>query len=291
MSLFSGIGAFEKALANLSIAYELVAFSEIDKFAAKSYALLYDESASKNLGDIRNIDTAMLPKDIDLLTYGFPCTSLSIAGAMKGFRNDDGSLTSSGLFIEALRIIEAVKPKIAIAENVKALVSKRFTNEFAFVLNSLENAGYNNYHKVLRAQEFGVPQNRERVFIVSIRQDIDRGFEFPTVNPVKCRLADVLEDDVPEKYYLSAKMVAGFRLKEQKRPDLGFKFKVTNPEDAAACIIATYGKCAAMNCYVAGCLNYFNYKKDDRVYSPDGLGPTLTTMQGGYSHPKILLEG
>lgn len=141
LSLFSGIGAFESALRNLNIDYELVGFSEIDKYAVKSYCAIHNISENKNLADITKIDETKLPSDIDLLTYGFPCQDISIAGKQKGFYNQDGSVTRSGLFFDALRLIQATKPKIAIAENVKNLVSKKFKNEFEVVLSSLEQAG------------------------------------------------------------------------------------------------------------------------------------------------------
>lgn len=210
LSLFSGIGAFEKALDRLNIQYELVAFSEIDKYAIKSYCAIHGVDESMNLGDITKIDEKSLPKDIDLITYGFPCQDISLAGKQKGMFNEDGTQTRSGLFFEALRIIEATKPKIAIAENVKNLTGKKFKEQFELVLKSLEQAGYNNYWKVLNAKDYGIPQNRERVFIVSIRKDIDDGrFEFPEGFPLKLRLKDMLDAEVDEKFYLSNKGVNG----------------------------------------------------------------------------------
>lgn len=204
LSLFSGIGAFEKALDNLEVPYELTAFCEFDKYAVKSYCAIHNTDESKNLGDITKVDETKLPKDLDILTYGFPCQDISLAGKQKGLFNEDGTQTRSGLFFEALRIIEATKPKIAIAENVKNLLSKKFNAQFQVVLASLEHAGYNNYYQVLNAKDYGVPQNRERVFIVSIRKDIDTGiFEFPEAFPLDKRLKDVLEEVVDEKYYLS----------------------------------------------------------------------------------------
>ena len=180
LSLFSGIGAFEKALKNLEIPFELVGFSEIDKYAVKSYCAIHNVSDALNLGDITKVDTKTLPENIDLITYGFPCQDISLAGKQQGLFNEDGTKTRSGLFFEALRIIEDVKPKIAIAENVKNLTSKKFNAQFQIVLQSLEDAGYNNYWAVLNLKDFGIPQNRERVFIVSIRKDVDTGcFEFP----------------------------------------------------------------------------------------------------------------
>lgn len=213
LSLFSGIGAFEKALDNLGIKYELVNYCEIDKYASLSYSLIHNVSESKNLGDITKVDTSKFPKDIDLITYGFPCQDISLAGKQQGFQKDDGSTTRSGLFFEALRIIEDTKPRIAIAENVKNLVSNKFNKEFNIVLNSLEKAGYNSYFEVLNSKDFGIPQNRERVFIVSIRKDIDKfnffePFMFPRKQELKLRLKDLLESQVDEKYYLSDNFIS-----------------------------------------------------------------------------------
>ena len=207
LSLFSGIGAFEAALDNIGIDFELVGYCEIDKYASKSYSAIHGVPESMNYGDITKIDEKKLPKDIDLITYGFPCQDISLAGKQKGLFNEDGTQTRSGLFFEALRIIEETKPKIAIAENVKNLVGKKFKEQFEIVLKSLEEAGYNNYWKVLNSKDYGIPQNRERVFIVSIRKDIDTGiFEFPKPYELKLRLKDLLEDEVDEKFYLSDKM-------------------------------------------------------------------------------------
>lgn len=209
LSLFSGIGAFEKALDRLGVEYDLVNYCEIDRYASKAYSLIHGVPENLNLGDITKVDADSLPKDIDLITYGFPCQDISNAGKMKGLFNEDGTQTRSGLFFEALRIIEDTKPKYAIAENVKNLTSKKFNAQFQVVLASLESAGYNNYWKVLNAKDYGIPQNRERVFIVSIRQDIDDGsFEFPQPEVLICRLKDMLEKEVDEKYYMSEKAIS-----------------------------------------------------------------------------------
>lgn len=205
LSLFSGIGAFEKALDRLKINYELVGFSEIDKHAVASYCAIHDVQESMNLGDITKIDEKALPKDIDLVTYGFPCQDISLAGKQKGLFNEDGTQTRSGLFFDALRIIEATQPRVAIAENVKNLTSQRFSEQFEIVLDSLGQAGYNNYWQVLNAKDYGIPQNRERVFIVSIRKDMDTGcFRFPEGFPLQLRLKDMLENEVSENFYLKS---------------------------------------------------------------------------------------
>ena len=209
LSLFSGVGAFEKALVNLGIPYELVAYCEIDKYASKSYSVIHNVPETMNLGDITKVNEKELPKDIDLVTYGFPCQDISLSGKQKGLFNEDGTKTRSGLFFEALRIIEETQPKVAIAENVKNLTSKKFSEQFKIVLDSLEQAGYNNYWQVLNAKDFGIPQNRERVFIVSIRKDIDTGFfRFPKGFPLKLRLKDLLDFEVEEKYYMSDKAIS-----------------------------------------------------------------------------------
>ena len=252
LSLFSGIGAFEKALDYLNINYELVNYCEIDKYASKAYSLIHNVSEDMNLGDITKVDTSKLPKDIDLITYGFPCQDISLAGKQQGMFNNDGSKTRSGLFFEALRIIEDTKPKIAIAENVKNLVSKKFNAQFQAVLQSLEEAGYNNYWKVLNAKDFGIPQNRERVFIVSIREDIDPGsFEFPKPFELKLRLKDIFEDEVDEKYFLSDKMIEYIIADNEKWE--GSKKSVVN-KSVATCITTGEGtrRCDALNYIVEG---------------------------------------
>lgn len=226
LSLFSGIGAFEKALKNLGVEFELIGFSEIDKYAVKSYCAVHGVDPSLNLGDITKIDEKNLPKDIDLLTYGFPCQDISNAGKQKGFLDDNGQLTRSGLFFDAHRIIEGCKPKVAIAENVKALTGKRFKEEFSLVLSSLEEAGYENYWKVLNAKDFGVPQNRERVFIVSIRKDIKMEFEFPLGFPLEIRLKDILEDEVDEHFYLPQERVERLILHKERNKANGNGFGV-----------------------------------------------------------------
>lgn len=257
ISLFSGIGAFEKALDNLNIPYELIGYCEIDKYASKSYAAIHSVPESMNLGDITKIDEKALPTNIDLVTYGFPCQDISLAGKQKGLFNEDGTQTRSGLFFEALRIIEATKPKVAIAENVKNLTSKKFNAQFQIVLESLEQAGYNNYWQVLNAKDFGIPQNRERVFIVSIRKDIDTGcFQFPKGFPLELRLKDMLEDEVDEKYYLKPKDTDVFKMFDLISKDSNGCIQVGNLERPTT------------------------HEFSNRVYSPDGIARTLMGSGG-----------
>lgn len=240
LSLFSGIGAFEKALTNLSIPYELVGYCEIDKHASKAYSVIHNVSEDMNLQDVTKIDFLSVEDDVDLITYGFPCQDISNAGKQRGFTDEEGNRTRSGLFFEALRIIEDYQPKFAIAENVKALTSKKFTSEFKTVLDSLDEVGYNNYYQVLNAKDFGIPQNRERVFIISIRKDIDRGFSFPQPIPLELRLKDLLEDEVDEKFYISNDTLNKLVVNLEPKELTGVDKSVNNPTliDIANCITA-----------------------------------------------------
>lgn len=308
LSLFSGIGAFEKALDRLNINYELVNYCEIDKYASKAYAMMHDCDESLNLGDITKIDTTALPNDIDLITYGFPCQDISLAGKQKGFE-EDGERTRSGLFFEALRIIEDTKPRIAIAENVKNLTSKKFQKEFDIVLTSLEQAGYNNYWQVLNAKDYGIPQNRERVFIVSIRKDIDNGmFKFPEGFELEFRLKDMLEDGVDEKYYISNEMIeyiSAKGTKNFKNCDSRINLEVARP------LTTDQNKRAGTTNYLSdGLPENFDLSAIDikavrkygifdtetskhqagSVWDKEGLAPTLDTMQGGYRQPCIEIK-
>ena len=217
LSLFSGIGTFEKALENLDIEHELVGFSEIDKYAIESYSAIHGVNTDLNLGDVSKIKNEDTPK-ADLVTYGFPCQDISIAGNQAGIKEG----TRSGLLYEAERIINHIKPKFAIAENVKNLVSKRHREDFEKLLERLDNYGYNNYWEVLNAKDYGIPQNRERVFVVSIRKDIGtRDFKFPEPLNSGLRLKDLLEGEVEDKYYIESEKVNELVKGLKDNPTLG----------------------------------------------------------------------
>ena len=316
LSLFSGIGAFEKALERQGIEYQLVNYCEIDKYASKSYSLIHNVSEQMNLGDITKIDTLDMDDNVDFITYGFPCQDISLAGKQKGFEQN-GELTRSGLFFEALRIIEGTKPKVAICENVKNLTSKRFSKDFSIVLQSLEEAGYNNYWQVLNAKDYGIPQNRERVFIVSIRKDIDNGsFEFPKPFELELRLKDMLEDQVDEKYYL--KDIKDFYIKnsfDMEQKGNGFRFDPHVKQNANISKTITTRAGARMDDnFILDNIDtdkerfkfdstneelksvrlggVFDTEKSKHqagsVWDKEGLSPTLDTMQGGWRQPCII---
>ena len=200
---FSGIGCQRMAFDRLGIEYEMVGISEIDKYAIKSYMAIHGDT--KNFGSITDIKGDDLPQ-IDVFTYSFPCTDLSKAGKQKGL-----SKTRSGLVYEVLRILHELHkqnrlPKVLIMENVVDLVQTKFIREFQEIQVELESMGYTNYTQTLNAKEYGVAQNRDRVFMVSILGDYY--YEFPKPIPLEKRLKDYLESEVDEKYYLSDSFIA-----------------------------------------------------------------------------------
>ena len=203
---FSGYDSQCMALDRIGIPYELVGWSEIDKFAIQAHNAVYPQYADRNYGDISKIDWASVP-DFDLFTYSSPCTDISNAGVQKGL--EEGSGTRSSLLWECCKVIETKKPKYLLMENVKALVSKKFLPYYNKWEQYLAGFGYDNYCKVINATECGVPQNRERIFIVSIL-DNDKTFHFPEPYPLTKMLKDVLEQEVDDKYVLQEKSIDGF---------------------------------------------------------------------------------
>lgn len=197
VELFGGIGACSKALKRLKIDFEIVDYVEIDKYAVKSFNALHNTNFETQ--DICSWNKNL--KDIDLVVHGSPCQDISLAGIQKGADKNSG--TRSSLMYETIRIVEQLKPKFIIWENVKNLLSKKHRHNFDNYLEAMKELGYNNYYKVLNARDYGIPQNRERVFTISIRKDIDKGsFLFPEKQELKIKLSNLLEDHVDEKYYL-----------------------------------------------------------------------------------------
>jgi len=219
-TLFSGYDSQCLALDRLGVDYELVAWSEIDKYAIQAHNALYPQWADRNLGDVCQIDWSTVG-DIDLLTYSSPCQDFSQAGLQKG--GQEGSGTRSSLLWECKRAIEAKKPKYLLMENVAALVSQKFIKTFQAWQFQLEQLGYTSFSKVLNAKDYGVPQNRERIFCVSIR-DCDRPYDFPEpIELTKC-LKDVMEKQVDEKYYLSERALSGLLVHNDNHEKKGTGF-------------------------------------------------------------------
>ena len=204
IELFAGVGSQAMALRNIGIDYEVIGISEIDKFAIKSYEAIHGEV--HNFGDISKIEK--LPY-CDLLTYSFPCQDLSIAGHQKGINKD----TRSGLLLEVERLLLEAKetgtlPKYLLLENVKNLVGKKFIKDFEHWLNFLNSLGYYSNWEVLNAKDYGIPQNRERVFVVSSLENMH--YKFPKPVELKSKMKDLLEEKVDDKYYLSEKYLKCF---------------------------------------------------------------------------------
>jgi len=215
--------------------YELVAWAEYDpeskqhlerQPAVIAHRALFPESADGNLGDMTKIDWTTV-EDFDLLFYSTPCQSISAAGLQHGFA--EGSGTRSSIIWNVRDAVKEKHPKYLCLENVKAMVSKKFLPMFNLWQQELERLGYVNFAQVLNAKHYGVPQNRERIFLVSVRADAltelaDGAYHFPAQMPLERRLKDVLEPKVDERYYLSDKMLDYFnRVNDDKSHCHNFK--------------------------------------------------------------------
>lgn len=204
IELFAGVGAQAEALKRANIKHEVIAISEIDKYAIQTYRKLHGWVT--NLGDIKKIKE--LPQ-ADLWTYSFPCTDISISGQMKGFDKD--SNTGSSLLWEVQRLLEKGKdngtlPRFLLMENVKNIVSRRFLPLFQTWVDYLSSLGYKSFYKVLNARDYNVPQNRERCFMISVL-NFDGEFNFPETTELKVTLQDLLEKEVEERYFLSDRFI------------------------------------------------------------------------------------
>ena len=235
LELCAGYGSQKMALDNLGFdVYSEIA--EFDKYASLAYNQIHGET--KNYGDIYTIDEKKLPY-FDMITYSTPCQDFSSAGKGKG--GDPGSGTRSSLLWECERIIKAVKPKYLLMENVKNLLSDKHRHNFNNWCKTLEGIGYRNFYKVLNSKDYGIPQRRERIFCISILGKDN--FLFPAPIKLKKKLKDMLEDNVPEKYFLSDKMLEGFIKKTEQQISVkgGFLFKPNNGEGIANTITTKDG--------------------------------------------------
>lgn len=314
--------------------WELINFCEFDKYATKSYCAIHNVDENKNLGDITKVDENKL-QDFNMICGGSPCQDFSVSGKQKGSvwtckecgheynpltvhwnkRNycpNCGSKniekTRSSLLVEYLRVVRANKPNFGIYENVKNIVGKQFKDTtFKLFTDELEEYGYNVYWKVLNAKHFGIPQNRERVYLIFIRKDLDNGkFKFPEPFDNGLRLKDMLEDEVDEKFYISDDKV---------------KRLVTNLNDSNSLLydpsqVKREGKSREYTEYaptltsrdykdprlvnenavkqvgnISASTGAWNNPQVGRVYDPNGCSPTLNTCSGGGHEPKVLQVG
>lgn len=215
IDLFAGVGGIR--LAFESIGGECVFSSEWDKFAAKTYEANFGHLPA---GDITEIPESQIPKH-DVLLGGFPCQPFSHAGLKRGFEDTRGTL-----FFDVARIISAKKPSVVLLENVKGFVSHDKGNTFRVVQRTLEDLGYAVHAKVLNARDFGVPQNRERIYIVGVKKSLknSEGYEFPTPTLEKTNVSQILESKVDSKYTLSDRLWAGHQRRREEHAAKGNGF-------------------------------------------------------------------
>lgn len=248
IDLFAGIGGFRIALE--SVGGKCVFSSEWDKHCQKSYELNYKEIPH---GDITKINEEDIPKH-DVLCAGFPCQSFSVAGKQKGFDDTRGTL-----FFDIVRIAMFHKPKVLFLENVRNLNAHNGGATFEIISNTLNQLGYNVFHKVLNAKNFGLPQNRERILIICIRRDLNiLKFNFPEISLDFKTISDIKEPDSKTKKYIINRN--DIKIDEQKLKKAKLEGKVKKPLQIG--IIANGGQ-------------------GNRIYHENGVGITLAASSGG----------
>ena len=313
--------------------WKLVNFCEFDKYATSSYCAIHNENESKNLGDITKVDETKL-EPFNMICGGSPCQDFSVAGKQKGSvwtckdcgheynpltvhwserdkcpccGSNNIEKTRSSLLVEYLRVIRANKPNFGMYENVKNIVGKQFKDTFKMFTDELDEYGYNVYWKVLNAKDYGIPQNRERVYLIFIKKELDNGkFIYPEPFDNGMRLKDILEENVDEKFYISEDKVQRFLTN-------------LNNEDALlydACQVKREGKSREYNDFcptltardykdprlvndnvvkqigtISKCEGNWKNPQVGRIYSADGCSPTLNTCGGGSHEPKIVQLG
>ena len=245
-------------IANKNISYNFSTYkSEIPKNDNKLIKLYNAHKVIKNYGDIRLINENELPI-FDLFTYSFPCKNISTSGKQDGLK--EGSNTQSSLIWECRRIIKSKRPKYLMMENVRNLVGEKHKPFFDLWCKELEDMGYNNYWKVLNGKYFSVPQNRERVIMISILKEYDKGYEMPTTDklPMKC-IKDILTNDTDEELYLNKKFILNNNCSNNKGIIISARL-----ED--------------------------NRSDRSRIANINGIMYTLDSMNGGAREPKILVD-
>lgn len=200
-TLFSGIGAIEYAFKRLNLNTEIIFASDIDKFAKESYFANYDIDESRWYNDVKNINGKKYKGQIDILVGGSPCQSFSMVGKRKGFKDTRGTL-----FYEFARIVKESQPKVFIFENVKGLINHDKGNTFETIKATFDELGYKYFYQVLNAKDYGMPQHRERIFVIGFK-DKSIDFEFPEPINLEYKMQDFLEDYTDSKYYLKEKGV------------------------------------------------------------------------------------
>lgn len=301
--------------------WKLVNFCEIDKYATKSYCAIHKVEEKLNLGDITKVDETKLAS-FNMICGGSPCQDFSMAGKQKGSiwtckdcnheynplivhwsnrkkcpkcNSEKIEKTRSSLLIEYLRIIRENKPNFGLYENVKNITSKKFKETFKLLIEELEEYGYNVYWKVLNSKNYGIPQNRERVYIIFINKYLDNGkFKFPEPFDNGIRLKDILEDEVDEKYYISEERMKIIR--NNLRDVLEKNFIIEGSKEkilafsSLTCTMGNRGSKISMIKQIGNIVTTSKWKNPQRgrIFSVEGISPTLNCCKGGGSEPKIV---
>lgn len=293
VELFSGIGAQAEALKELGLDYEVVGTSDIDNHANKGYEAIH--GPVNNLGDVTKIEH--LP-ECDLLTYSYPCTSVSVAGKQEGMV--EGSGTASSLLWEVGRLLKDMKernclPEVLLMENVDAVLNQKNIGEFRRWLTLLSDMGYTSSYQIMNAKDYGTPQNRRRIFCVST---LTLGeFIFPEPCPDGRVLRDVLEKNVPKKYFLSDERLKTFKRHKERNEAKGnhFGFRVSDMDGISKTVTVNAdrytGTFIADGIEKAGELTDSDYAESRMVMGQNGISRTITAEHAGPNMPKVAVDG
>ena len=290
IELFAGVGSQAMALRDLGADFESYRVVEFDKYAIKSYNAIHGTNfPTLDIRDIHCEDLGIVDKQslTYLLTYSFPCQDLSKAGKQRGMTK--GSGTRSGLLWEVERILNECKdkdslPQVLLMENVPDVIGTKNYEDFMKWYAALENMGYQSYYKVLNAKDYGIPQNRERCFMVSILGDYN--YTFPKSIPLKLKLKDILEESVDKKYYISNSKIESLLTTNFNCSK--FENVVQDKDGISSTLCARDYK--DPKCIVVGTTSISKYESSNRIYSPKGISPTINTMQGGNLEPKVAVK-
>jgi len=290
IELFAGIGSQAIALRNLGANFEHYKIVEFDKYAIESYNAIHNtDFETLDITKVKASDLEIVDTDNYeyIMTYSFPCQDLSLAGKQKGMKKGTG--TRSSLLWDVERLLNECNdspylelPQILLMENVTQVTGVKNIKDFHNLQYFLESLGYSNYVKCLNAKDYGIPQNRNRCFMISILGDYY--YEFPKPIPLKLRLKDLLEEEVDESYYISSEKIK--YMKETSFHQSSFDVVVQQGDICNTLCARDYKdpKCVQV-AQLEG-----KFESVNRVYSSSGLSPTLTTSQGGNREVKILEE-
>lgn len=265
LDLFAGIGGFRLGMQQAG--HECAGYVEWDKFARKSYEAIHDAEGEWTANDITAVGESEIEQfrgTVDIICGGFPCQAFSLAGQRKGFEDTRGTL-----FFEIARFARVIRPKYLFLENVKGLLNHDGGNTFRTILGALDELGYDAEWQVLNSKNFGVPQNRERVFIVGHLRGERTGKIFPFEGSSQPIGIEILGSTAPPQRTIGSRDV------------------VYNAKGIMSTLLSSDYK-QPKQIMVAGDLNHYNNDQMNRIYSPEGISPTITVVSGGGREHKIV---